>query len=96
MSSHSDAKTIVALVPHNPSYNHTKIKERGRNRGHRLALQNGRQAPACSSGTARRHRLAVKQAKMATARRYTTGQQCIMVNEHKTAKKKNYSGSLEH
>jgi len=37
MSSHSDAKTIVALVPHNPSYNHMKIKERGKNRGHRLA-----------------------------------------------------------
>jgi len=39
MSSHSDAKTIVALVPHNPSNNHKKIKERGKNRGHRLAPQ---------------------------------------------------------
>ena len=39
-------------------------------------------------GTAGRHRLAVKQAKMATARRYTTGQQSIMVNEHRTAKRK--------
>ena len=37
MSSHSDAKTIVALVPHNPSNNDKKSKERGKNRGHRLA-----------------------------------------------------------
>jgi len=37
MSSHSYAKTLVALVPHNPSYNHKKSKERGKNRGHRLA-----------------------------------------------------------
>jgi len=37
MSSHSDAKTIVALVPHNPTYKHKKSKERGRNKGHRLA-----------------------------------------------------------
>jgi len=37
MSSHSDAKTIVALVPHNPTYKHKKSKERGRNRGHCLA-----------------------------------------------------------
>jgi len=37
MSSHLDAKTIVALVPHNPSYKHKKNRERGKNRGHRLA-----------------------------------------------------------
>jgi len=33
MSSHLDAKTIVALVPHNPSYKHKKNRERGKNRG---------------------------------------------------------------
>jgi len=44
-------------------------------------------------GTARRHRLAVKQAKMATARRYTTGQPWKAVNEHRTAEKQHHDGS---
>jgi len=47
MSSHSDAKTITALVPHNPSNNHMKIKERGKNKGHRLAPP--KRAPGASS-----------------------------------------------
>jgi len=50
-----------------------------------------RQLEAGSS--ARRHRLAVKQAKMATARRYITGQPKIAVNEHKISRKTNYNGS---
>jgi len=94
MSSHSDAKTIVALVPHNPSYNHKKSKERGKNRGHRLAppkMTARRQLETGSS--ARRHRLAVKQAKKATARRYITGQPKIAVNQHKISRKTNYNGS---
>ena len=43
--------------------------------------------------TARCHRLAIKQAKMATARRYITGHPKIAVNEHKISRKTNYNGS---
>jgi len=37
MSSHSDAKTIVALVPHNLSINQMKMKEKGQKQWHCLA-----------------------------------------------------------
>jgi len=47
MSSHLDAKIIATLVPHNPSNNHMKIKERGKNRVHRLAPP--KRAPGASS-----------------------------------------------
>jgi len=47
-------------------------------------------------GTARRHRLAVKQAKMATARRYTTGQPWNAVNGHRTAEKKQHHNGSPH
>jgi len=46
--------------------------------------------PASSVG---RHRLAVRQAKIATARRYITGQPKFSVSEHKISRKTNYNGS---
>jgi len=82
-------------VRHNPSSNQLKIKEGAKKRGHRLAPSQVLPGARSLEPVARRHRLAVKQAKMATARRNKTGQPWFMVDEHRTAKqrKKKNNGS---
>ena len=67
-------KTNAALKFENPNSNWMKMGKIEQKTGATAwPHENYRQAPARDKSTARRHRLAEKQAKMATARRYKTG-----------------------
>jgi len=61
MSSHLDAKTIVALVPHNPSYKHKKKQRKRQKQGPPPGpFKTAARCQLAAVSTARRHRLAVK------------------------------------